>query len=576
MKTSAESSKHAQNLSNLRHSTAHLLAHAVTELYPDTLLTIGPVTDEGFFYDFLPTTNFKEEELAIIEARMHEIAARALPITQEEISKKEAQKLFADNPYKLELIENITDEMVGISRQGDFFDLCRGGHVANTKNIKHFKLTATSGSYWRADKTKQALQRISGTAFESQQELDEYEQLKKDAILYDHRRLGKQMDLFSISDLAAGFPFFHPKGCAVLNTMIAYMRGLQRKHHYQEVLTPVMMSDELWKTSGHYYFYKDNMYFADLEDASYAIKPMNCPGSILIYASRPRSYRELPLRMSEFGHVVRRELSGVLHGLMRVRGFTQDDAHTYCTKDQLEDQIINIIKIIKEMIQKFDIKNMHFAIATKPATKYIGSDELWDTATNALKTALERVGEPYRIKEGEGAFYGPKIEVGIQDSMKRFWQCSTVQVDFSLPERFDIHYITKEGTKERPIMIHQANFGSLERFFGILVEHYKGNFPFWLAPVQARVLPITDAQRTYAQKLYEDLYACGYRVEIDTSGDPLSGQIKSAQEEKIPLMIVIGKKEEEAKTVTLRHRDGKQEMGLDYQALLCRFEELQR
>ena len=557
-----------QKLHNMRHSAAHLLAHAVLELYPETILTIGPVTDEGFFYDFLPTTTFKDEDLKKIEDKMHEIAQRNLPITQTEMSKEEAIKLFENNPYKFELITNIPDEMVGISRQGNFADLCRGGHVESTGDIKHFKLLATSGSYWRADRSNQALQRISGTAFLAAEDLAEFEKLKEEALLYDHRKLGRQMDLFSISDFAPGFPFFHPKGRAVLNTMIAFMRDLQQKYQYQEVSTPVMLNDELWKTSGHYYFYKDNMYFAEVEGKSFAVKPMNCPGSILIFNSRPRSYRELPFRMSEFGNVVRHELSGVLHGLLRVRGFTQDDAHTYCSEEQLNNELLLIIKIIKTLFARFGITTMKFAIATRPA-KSIGTDRQWEVATEALKNALTVCGEPYTIKEGEGAFYGPKIEVGMQDSMKRSWQCSTVQVDFALPERFDVAFINTKGEREQPIMIHQALYGSLERFFGILIEHYKGAFPFWLAPVQVRILPITDAQKEYAQEIYDLLRTNGFRTEIDNSGDPLSGQIKSAQGERVPLMIVIGKKEVEARTLTIRHRDGgAQESGITLDAIV--------
>jgi threonyl-tRNA synthetase len=562
-----------ENLHNLRHSAAHLLAHALVELYPDIKLTIGPVTEEGFFYDFLPTTNLKESDLETIETRMREIATRNLPIIQKEISKKEAQELYNNNPFKLELITDIQDKTIGLSCQGDFCDLCRGGHVASTSDIKHFKLVAISGSYWRANREGQALQRISGIAFLTQEELDEYLQLRKDAELYDHRRLGKTMDLFSFQPEGVGFPFFHPKGRAVLNVMIDYMRSIQRQNSYQEVSTPTVLSAELWKKSGHYYFYKDNMYFLKVEDEEYAIKPMNCPGSVLIFKNRPRSYRELPLRMSEFGGVVRHELSGVLHGLLRVRGFTQDDAHTYCTKDQLEDEIMNMVRMIKTMLTRFDIHETAFAIATKPE-KSVGAPELWEKATNALKNALTKLGETFTIKEGEGAFYGPKIEVAIKDSLKRSWQCSTVQVDFNLPAGFDISYINQKGEKEQPIMVHQANFGSLERFFGILIEHYRGAFPFWLAPVQVRILPISVDQTEYAKNIRDLLIKNNVKVEVDYSGDPLSGQIKSAQLDRIPLMIIIGKKESENNTVTIRYRDGGAQETLKLDVLINKLTEL--
>lgn len=559
----------------LRHSAAHLLAHAVSELYPDTILTIGPATEEGFFYDLLPNKNFKEEDLPKIEARMKEIAARNLPLTHEPMAKDEARKLYKDNPFKLELINGIPDETVGIARQGDFYDLCRGGHVATTGLLKNIKLTSISGSYWRADRNGQPLQRISGIAFFTADDLAEYEHKKEEAAKYDHRRLGKQLDLFSFHEEGVGFPFFHPKGKLVINLMTQYMRKLQQDNGYQEISTPTMLSDELWKRSGHWAHYKDKMYFCDIDEQSYAVKPMNCPGSILVYATRPRSYRELPFKLAEYGHVHRHELSGVLHGLMRVRAFTQDDAHVYCMPNQIEEQVITMIKMIYTMLNKFEFNEIDVTISTKPENA-LGSDEYWDNATNALKGALDKMNLKYSIAEGEGAFYGPKIEFRIKDSMGREWQCGTIQVDFFFPQNFELEYVASSGQRERPVMIHQANYGSLERFFAIILEHFKGNLPFWLAPVQITLLTITDDQRPYAQKILEQLKAQGLRVEMDQTSDQISGKIKRAQEEKIPWMLVMGKKEVENNTITLRHNDGKQEFGLTFDQVLQKALELNK
>jgi threonyl-tRNA synthetase len=568
--------KSSQNdIMALRHSAAHLLAHAVMELYPQTILTIGPATPEGFFYDMLPARNFKEEDLPLIEARMKEIADRNLPLTHEPMSKEEARKLYKNNPFKLELIDGIPGDTVGIARQGDFYDLCKGGHVASTGLLKNLKLNNISGSYWRADRNGQALQRISGIVFFTAKDLADYEKAKEEAAKYDHRRLGKQLDLFSFHDEGVGFPFFHPKGKLVLNLMTAYMRRLQQEHGYQEISTPQMLSDELWKRSGHYAHYKDKMYFCFIDDQSYAIKPMNCPGSILIYKTRPRSYRELPLKLSEFGLVFRHELSGVLHGLMRVRSFTIDDTHIYCTPDQIEHEVITIIKMTYAMLKKYGFEHIDVAVATKPENA-MGSDVLWQKATDALKHALDNAGIAYTINEGEGAFYGPKIEFQIKDSMGRSWQCGTIQVDFFQPENFDLHYIASSGKQERPVMIHQAIYGSLERFFAILLEHYKGHLPFWLAPEQIRILTITDAQKPYGQKVLEQLHAHGLRVEMDESSDQISGKIKRAQEEKIPWMLVLGQKEVDNNTITLRHTDGKQEFGLTLEQVLAKAQELNK
>ncbi|MEX0940552.1 MAG: threonine--tRNA ligase [Candidatus Babeliales bacterium] len=563
------------DLPKLRHSAAHLLAHAIKELYPNTLLTIGPATKEGFFYDFLPEKNFKLEDLPAIEKRMHEIADRNLPITHTQIPKDKAREIFAGNPFKLELIEQIPDNTVGLSQQGDFYDLCRGGHVDSTGEIKHFTLLGISGAYWRADKKNAALQRISGTAFYSQEDLDEYLARKEQAAQFDHRKLGKQLDFFSFHPEAIGFPFFHPKGKIILNELTNYLRKLQTQHNYQEISTPMLLNDELWKRSGHYAFYKDNMYFCDIDDETYAIKPMNCPGAFLLYNERPHSYRELPLRLSEFGLVHRHELSGVLHGLLRVRAFTQDDAHIMCSVEQLETEIQDIIELTYAVLKRFDFPNIKVALSTKPESA-MGSDELWHKAEKALENALKKSNLEYTIQEGEGAFYGPKIEFKILDSMKREWQCGTIQVDFFQPENFDLTYVASSGKKKRPVIIHRAIYGSLERFFAILLEHYKGNLPFWLAPVQIKILTITDAQKDYAASILDILKKQHLRAEMDTTSDPISGQIKNAQMEKIPWMLVLGKKEEANNTITLRYFDGKQEFNLSIDDILQKAHELQK
>lgn len=550
----------------LRHSAAHLLAHAIMELYPNTKLTIGPATPEGFFYDVLPATNFKEADLPVIEQRMHEIAERSLAIEHKQIAKEKARILYKNNQFKLELIDQLEGDTVGLATQGNFYDLCKGGHVDNTNKLKNFKLFGISGSYWRANREGQPLQRISGIVFATPKELRLYEKQREEALKYDHRKLGKELDLFSFNDYGPGFPFFHPNGTIIVNMLIQYLRKLLNRAGYKEIRTPTMLNVDLWRQSGHYDHYRDNMYFSKIDEETYAIKPMNCPGAILVYKSHPRSYRELPLRLSEFGHVHRHELSGVLHGLFRVRSFTQDDAHIFCTPDQVESEITNLIHMALEVLKKFDFKDITVNVSTKPA-KAIGNDTRWHMATSTLEKVLKQAKIPYKIHEGDGAFYGPKIDFLIKDSMDRSWQCSTVQLDFFQPENFDLWYVTNEGTKERPIILHRAFYGSLERFLGIIIEHYKGKFPFWLAPVQIKVLSITDEQMPYCRELVLKLQNAGFRVAIDESSDPISGKIKNAQIQQIPWMLVIGGKEVENNSITLRYRDGKQEHGLSYQTL---------
>ncbi len=557
-----------EDIKTLRHSAAHLLAHAITELFPHTQLTIGPATETGFFYDFLPESNFKETDLPRIAQRMQEIVQRNVPLTHTQISKDEARKLYASNKFKLELIDDLEGETVGLAQQADFYDLCRGGHVTSTGKLAHFKLTGISGSYWRADRNGIALQRISGVIFFTQDELNAHEQRIEDAQRYDHRRLGKQLDLFSFHEEGVGFPFFHPKGKLILNELQGFMRARLADAGYKEIETPMMLSDELWRRSGHYEFYKNNMYFSNVENKNYAIKPMNCPGSILIYKERPRSYRELPLRLSEFGKVHRHELSGVLHGLFRVRAFTQDDAHIYCPIELVEQEILSNITVLMKVMKRCGFDSIKkIGISTRPENA-MGDQAVWDQATDALKNALQKAGLEYHIKEGEGAFYGPKIEFIIQDSMKREWQCGTIQVDFFQPENFDLSYVSAGGELKRPVIIHQALYGSLERFLGVLLEHHKGNLPLWLAPVQAKILTVSQEQKEYAKNVHDILKKAGVRVEIDESSDALSGQIKDAQEKRIPWMLVVGKKEAAQNTVTLRMLNGTQEQGLTFETLL--------
>ena len=560
-------------LHNLRHSAAHLLAQASLELFPGTLPTIGPVTENAFFYDFLPVRNFKEEDLAVIEAKMHEIAKRNCKIVGDQVPKDEARKLYHNNPFKLEIIDQVPGDTVGIYHQGStFFDLCKGGHVDALGEVKYFKLTGISGSYWRADRTGTALQRISGVCFETKEALDAYLQRLEDLQMYDHRRLGKQLDLFSFQDVAPGMPFFHAKGLKVYNTLINYMRFLYG-NDYQEIRTPLIMSETLWRTSGHYDNYKENMYFTNIDDAPSCVKPMNCPGSILYYKERPHSYRELPLRVAEFGHVHRHELAGVMHGLFRVRAFTQDDAHHYCTIDQIEQEVTSLLKLAQRVYTKFGFTDITMALSTRP-DKFIGDVEIWDRATEALRKALEVNGISYIVQEGDGAFYGPKIDMKVHDVMGRGWQCGTIQIDFFQPMNFDLEYIDSDQLRKKPVIIHRAIYGSIERFLGIVLEHCKGHLPFWLAPVQMRVMMISQGQAEYAQGVVKALSAEALRVELDQSGDQISAQIRRAQVEKIPWMLVIGQKEVDQNTVTLRHPDGKQEFGLTLDVLMARAREL--
>lgn len=545
------------DMSILRHSAAHLLAQAIMRLFPKTLLTIGPATQDGFFYDILPEHNFKEEHLQLLTQEMKKIVAENYPIEHREISKTEARKVFAHNHFKLELIDTIPGDFVGIATQGEFVDLCKGGHVKSTGELGHFKLLSISGSYWKADRNNQPLQRISGIAFFTEKDLEVFLKTQEDLIQYDHRKIGKELDLFSFQEEGVGFPFFHPKGQHILNIMTDYMRSLLYAYNYDEISTPLMLKEDLWHQSGHYQHYKDFMYFCVIDEKQYAVRPMNCPGAILVYKNRPRSYRELPLKLAEFGKVHRHELSGVLHGLLRVRAFTQDDGHIFCSPDQIEKVVLETIEFVMMVLKKFEFNDVTIRLSTRPE-KSMGSVEQWDNAVQSLVQALEKYGKTFTIFEGEGAFYGPKIEFHIKDSMERSWQCGTIQLDFAQPENFDLSYVDHTGNRVRPVIIHRAILGSLERFFAIVLEHFKGSLPIWLSPTQVKILTITDKQKDYAESICTELKKHKIRAEIDVSADPISGKIKNAQREKIPLMIVLGDKEIEKQCIMIRERNGVQ------------------
>lgn len=563
----------SQSLEHLRHSAAHLLNQAVHELFPDAKPTIGPATETGFFYDFQPSHNFTLKDLPIIEERMRDIAKRNYSITGKQVTKEEARHMFENNPFKLELIDAIPNETVGIYWQGpDFYDLCKGGHVANLGEVVHFKLTGISGSYWRADRNGIPLQRISGVAFLTQEEMDNYFAAIEEAKRYDHRTLGQQLDLFSFHEEAPGSVFFHDKGVKLFNTLVAYSRFMQQDD-YQEIRTPLVNNQSLYVTSGHYDNYKENAFTLTVDDADYWIRPMNCPSCALVFSEKPHSYRELPMRIAEYGMCHRYELSGVLHGLFRVRTFTQDDAHIFCTASQIEDEVIKVLNLTRTIYNKFGFSAIKMALSTRPE-KSIGSLELWEKATTALSNALNACGLTFVIQEGEGAFYGPKIEMKIEDRMGREWQCGTIQVDFNIPQRFNLEYIQSDQSKAAPVMIHRAIYGSIERFLGIITEHFKGQFPFWLAPEQIRILTITDEQKEYAQTIHQQLKKAGIRVTIDTSSDQISAQIKNAQVMYVPWMIVIGKKEVAHNSVALRYLDGKQEFGLSIEQVITKAREL--
>ena len=538
-----------------RHTTSHIMAQAIKRLYPDTKLAIGPSIEDGFYYDIDRETPLVAEDLEKIEAEMKKIVKEDLPIKQYTMPRAEAIAYFKekDEPYKVELIEDLPeDSVISFYSQGEFTDLCAGPHLMSTKPVKAFKLTSLAGAYWRGSEKNKMLQRVYGTSYPKKAELKEYLHMMEEAKKRDHRKLGKELGLFMMREEGPGFPFFLPKGMELKNQLLDYWREIHKKAGHVEISTPIMLSRHLWETSGHWDHYKDNMYTTVIDDEDFAIKPMNCPGGILVYESEPRSYRDLPLRMGELGLVHRHEKSGQLHGLMRVRCFTQDDAHIFMTPEQVRDEIKGVVKLINEVYSLFGFK-YHVELSTRPEDS-MGSDEDWDMATEALRGALDDLGLPYVVNEGDGAFYGPKIDFHLEDSIGRTWQCGTIQLDFQLPLRFNLEYTGADGEKHRPIMIHRVIFGSIERFIGILIEHFAGAFPTWLAPVQVKVLPISDKYMDYAQKVLDELNNSGVRAEIDTRAEKIGYKIREAQMKKIPYMLVVGAKEEEDGLVSIRSR----------------------
>ena len=538
-----------------RHTTSHIMAQAIKRLYPDTKLAIGPSIEDGFYYDIDRETPLVAEDLEKIEAEMKKIVKEDLPIKQYTMPRSEAIAYFKekDEPYKVELIEDLPeDSVISFYSQGEFTDLCAGPHLMSTKPVKAFKLTSLAGAYWRGSEKNKMLQRVYGTSYPKKAELEEYLHMMEEAKKRDHRKLGKELGLFMMREEGPGFPFFLPKGMELKNQLLDYWREIHKKAGYVEISSPIMLSRHLWETSGHWDHYKDNMYTTVIDDEDFAIKPMNCPGGILVYESEPRSYRDLPIRMGELGLVHRHEKSGQLHGLMRVRCFTQDDAHIFMTPEQVRDEIKGVVKLINEVYSLFGFK-YHVELSTRPEDS-MGSDEDWDMATEALRGALDDLGLPYVVNEGDGAFYGPKIDFHLTDSIGRTWQCGTIQLDFQLPLRFNLEYTGADGEKHRPIMIHRVIFGSIERFIGILIEHFAGAFPTWLAPVQVKVLPISDKYMDYAQKVLDELNNSGVRAEIDTRAEKIGYKIREAQMKKIPYMLVVGAKEEEDGLVSVRSR----------------------
>ena len=542
-----------EGINIIRHSAAHIMAQAVQRLFPGTKVTIGPVIENGFFYDFDPEKPFTEEDLVKIEEEMKKIVKEDYPFTRREMSAKEAKKMFEGmgEDYKIEIIDDLGADTVSIYQQGEFTDLCRGTHVPSTGFLKAFKLMSTAGAYWRGDSNNKMLQRIYGVAFGSKKELDDYLTMLEEAERRDHRKLGKQLDLFFVDEYGPGFPFFMPKGVEIFNKLQEIWRVEHKKRHYEEIKTPIMLDKELWEISGHWFNYRENMYTSEIDEKMYAIKPMNCPGSIIAYKNNLHSYKDLPLKYGEMGLVHRHEFSGALHGLMRVRAFTQDDAHVFCTKEQIEEQIIEIIDLYDKFYTLFGFE-YNVELSTKPE-KAIGSDEIWAMAEANLESALNKKGIPFKLNPGDGAFYGPKIDFKMKDSIGRIWQCGTIQLDFNLPPRFEMSYIGPDGEKHEPVMIHRAMYGSMERFIGILIEHYAGAFPTWLAPVQVRVLTISKEQVPFAEEVYRKLQDAGIRAEIDIRDEKIGYKIREANgQQKIPVQFIIGKSEVENNEVNVR------------------------
>ncbi|MCI9238061.1 threonine--tRNA ligase [Lachnospiraceae bacterium 50-23] len=537
------------------HTASHIMAQAVKRLYPDTKLAIGPSIANGFYYDLDRETPFVAEDLEKIEAEMKKIVKEAFPLERFTKPREEAIAYFKekDEPYKVELVEDLPEgEEISFYSQGEFTDLCAGPHLMSTKAVKAFKLTSLAGAYWRGDEKNKMLTRIYGVAYPKKSDLDEYLHMIEEAKKRDHRKVGRELGLFMMCDEGPGFPFFLPKGMVLKNILLDYWRELHKKNGYVEIATPLIMNRQLWENSGHWDHYKDNMYTTVIDDEDYAVKPMNCPGGMLVYKSEPHSYKDLPLRAGEIGLVHRHEKSGALHGLFRVRCFSQDDAHIFMTPDQIRDEIKGVAKLIDEVYSLFGFK-YHVELSTRPENS-MGSDEDWELATEGLRGALDDLGLDYVVNEGDGAFYGPKIDFHLEDSIGRTWQCGTIQLDMQMPQRFDLEYTGADGEKHRPIMIHRVAFGSIERFIGILIEHFAGAFPTWLAPVQVKVLPISDKYMEYGRKVLDELEAAGIRAEIDTRAEKINYKIREAQVNRIPYMLIVGAKEEEAGVVSVRSR----------------------
>lgn len=544
-----------EGLFTLRHTAAHVMAQAIQHLYPGTKFAIGPAIDDGFYYDLESDHVFSQEDFAAIEKEMAKIAKANLPIEKKILSRNEALEFFRskNQDYKVILIQDLPeDAIISTYTQGDFTDLCRGPHVRSTGKLKVFKLMAVAGAYWRGDEHNKMLQRIYATAFFDKEELDRFLFVRAEAEKRDHRKLGKQLNLFSFHEEGPGFPFFHPKGMVIRNELIAYERELFREFGYEEIMTPIILSKKLWLQSGHWDHYKENMYFTQIDEEDYAVKPMNCPGGILYYKTNQHSYRELPKRVGEFGIVHRHELHGALHGLFRVRVFTQDDAHIFMTQDQMKDEVIKTMEMYRKLYSVFGLE-YHVELSTRPENS-MGSEELWEISTNALRDAVEAAGVPYVINEGDGAFYGPKLDFHIKDCLGRTWQCGTIQMDMQLPERFDVNYVGEDGEKHRAVMLHRAGYGSLERFIGILIEHFAGAFPSWIAPVQVKVVPVTEKHMNYARSVADALSASNVRVEIEEGNDTLGYKIRKARMEKVPYTLVVGDKEMNGHTVSVRSR----------------------
>ena len=546
-----------EGLHAIRHTASHVMAQAIQHLFPGVKFAIGPAIDTGFYYDIDSEHVFTPEDLTAIEKEMAKIVKQNLPLVRSEVPRKDALARFAaeNEIYKVELINDLPeDAVISLYTQGDFTDLCAGPHCPSTGRVKAFKLMSLAGAYWRGNEKNKMLQRIYGTAFPSKEELDEYLHMLEEAEKRDHRKLGKELDIFSMHDEGPGFPFFHPNGMRIRNAILEYWHQVHRKYHYEQVMTPMIMNRDLWIRSGHWDHYRENMYFTKIDDMDYAIKPMNCPGGMMVYNTRPHSYKELPLRYAELGLVHRHELSGALHGLFRVRCFTQDDAHIFMTPEQIQPEITNVIKLFNEVYSTFGLK-YHAELSTRPENS-MGDDASWELATEGLRKALEANHLDYIINEGDGAFYGPKIDFHLQDSIGRTWQCGTIQLDMQLPEKFNCEYTGEDGQKHRPVMIHRVVYGSIERFIGILIEHFAGSFPVWMAPNQVRVMPITDKQQAYAKEVNDKLFELGYRTQLDDRNEKIGKRIREAQVQKVPFMLIIGEKEAESGTVAVRQRHG--------------------